>query len=211
MTDLIYAALCILFLATIPLDPFWGQETLKAAPILLLAFLVWRSPLERRFKRSLVPAFLFSAAGDVFLHLHHMPMSFMLGLGSFLIGHLFLIATNVRWPEFEIRKMFVASLVGVFLVIMMTAVRPGASAEGLFIPVLVYGGVLTTMAVTSLFATHGWLLGVGGLLFVVSDSLIAWRKFVQPLPASGYATMLTYYLAQFLMWKAYLASARRAS
>ncbi len=41
-----------------------------------------------------------------------------------------------------------------------------------------------------------YLLG-GGLLFGLSDTILAISNFVQPLYMSGYAIMVTYYLAQF--------------
>lgn len=203
MTDLIYASLCALFLASLPVEPFLGQETLKAAPVIFLAWSIFRSSLETRFKKTLIPAFLCSAAGDVFLHLN-LSQSFMLGLGSFLVGHLFFITTNLRSAEFARRKVPVAVLIVFVLILVMSAVRPGAEERGLFIPALVYGLVLSTMAITSLFATSRLALGLGGVLFVLSDSLIAWRAFVGPTLGGSYGVMVSYYAAQYFLYKGYL-------
>lgn len=208
--NLPYALLCLIYLATLPLERFPGQELLKAAPILFLLAFVARSRLDMRFKKTLLPAFLFSAAGDVFLHLSW-TNAFMLGLGSFLVSHLFFIATNRRLPEFRWQRLPAIIGMMVWLVLLLILVRAGADKQGLFAPVVVYGGVLATMAVTSLSAATAWTLGAGALLFMLSDSLIAWTRFVGPLPLSGYAIMVTYYAAQFLFAKGYLASGRIAA
>jgi uncharacterized membrane protein YhhN len=42
-----------------------------------------------------------------------------------------------------------------------------------------------------------WAVSVGAILFLVSDSLIAYNTFVAPTPHSDLVTMVTYHLAQF--------------
>ncbi|QLH32521.1 MAG: lysoplasmalogenase [Cyclobacteriaceae bacterium] len=76
---------------------------------------------------------------------------------------------------------------------------------GLQIPVLVYALVITVMAMQALFR-YGYtnsksfvLVFVGAISFMISDSLLAINKFMQPLPLAGLAVMLTYLLAQYLI------------
>ncbi len=39
----------------------------------------------------------------------------------------------------------------------------------------------------------------GGVLFLLSDSLLAWDRFVRPIPRGRFWTMLSYHGAQFLL------------
>jgi len=73
------------------------------------------------------------------------------------------------------------------------------------IPVMVYALVITLMSLQALFR-YGYtskpsfiLVFCGAISFMISDSLLAINKFMQPLPLSGLAIMLTYLLAQYLI------------
>jgi uncharacterized membrane protein YhhN len=53
------------------------------------------------------------------------------------------------------------------------------------------------LMVGSAFASGEWLAVVGALLFFASDSLIAWNRFVVPLPWAPTAIIVTYHLGQW--------------
>jgi uncharacterized membrane protein YhhN len=63
------------------------------------------------------------------------------------------------------------------------------------VPVAGYVAVIATMLLFAL-ASGRVLAGVGALLFVGSDSLIAWDRFVRPVPGARVAIMVTYHLGQ---------------
>jgi uncharacterized membrane protein YhhN len=44
------------------------------------------------------------------------------------------------------------------------------------------------------------LYALGAVLFVFSDFILAWNKFVDPIQHSGLLIMTTYYLGQYLLF-----------
>ena len=44
------------------------------------------------------------------------------------------------------------------------------------------------------------LFALGAVLFVFSDFIIAWNMFVEPVPYRNYLVLVTYYLAQWLLY-----------
>jgi uncharacterized membrane protein YhhN len=75
---------------------------------------------------------------------------------------------------------------------------------------LVYAGVLTYMVLSALFRfgktnSGSFTMVFGGaILFMMSDSLIAINKFLEPLSMAGFWVMITYITAQFLIVKGLL-------
>jgi uncharacterized membrane protein YhhN len=70
----------------------------------------------------------------------------------------------------------------------------------LAVAVVVYLLVLVGMATASIWAWQRSFLHVAGaLIYVVSDSLIAWNKFHAPVPHADLLIMVTYYAAQGLL------------
>lgn len=61
--------------------------------------------------------------------------------------------------------------------------------------------VITCMLWSAIISGNKYAVG-GAILFVISDSLLAWNMFVIPMPWLGsYGVMITYDLAQFLIAK----------
>ena len=81
--------------------------------------------------------------------------------------------------------------------------RPSLESD-MVIPVLAYCLVIASMAYRALArsspsgAEHVYGF-VGALSFVVSDSMLAYNKFVSPIPYSHLWVMITYYGAQLLI------------
>ena len=73
-----------------------------------------------------------------------------------------------------------------------------ASDPAVTVPVVVYIAVIAAMVACAL-ATGNILFGVGAILFMTSDSLIAWNRFVQKLSWAPVAIIVTYHLAQALL------------
>ena len=90
----------------------------------------------------------------------------------------------------------------------MVLCRDGAGA--LLVPVVVYGVALTAMAVLA--TGMGRAAGVGGAVFMLSDSLIALRAFADvDLPAHSFWVMLTYVVGQALLVAAVIARVSRVA
>jgi uncharacterized membrane protein YhhN len=147
----------------------------------------------------LIAALTFSLLGDVYLML---PAEvFAAGLVAFLLAHLFYIAA------------FDASLAArlAWLVVMLVIAVPIAlrimrsvSQAALRAAIALYMAVITFM-VASAMATGSVLAAVGALLFFASDGILAWNRFVAPVPQGRLVVIVTYHLGQLA-----LATALRA-
>lgn len=146
---------------------------------------------------ALVFSWLGDAAGD--------PM--LLKIAFFLVAQLiYVIALLPYWRTSVVRKP--VALIPYAVVVVTLVALVAASAGELLVPVAVYGSCVGIMAVlaTGLNRTAG----LGGALFVVSDSLLAIDNFVDgaAIPAAGVWIMVTYLLAQLLLVRGVLRRSR---
>ena len=153
------------------------------------------SAIERTF---FVVALVLGLASDVFLML---PRDmFLLGLVAALVEHLAYIA-GFRAREFHFDSLAVATAValvsaGVFLPRILRAVRK--SQPRLVAPVIAYVVVFVIM-VASAGGTGSLVALAGALLFFYSDALLAWYRFVQPLPWGRFVNIVAYHSGQALL------------
>ncbi|GHF72258.1 hypothetical protein GCM10010218_61940 [Streptomyces mashuensis] len=154
--------------------------------------------------RLLAAALLLGCAGDTLL-LADGGTLFLLGMGGFAAGHvcyLLLFARHGSRPRhpYRVAVPYAAAWIAVLVLLW-----PGLDA-GMRLPVAVYSLLLTA---TGLCATSTGLPGVaGGLLFLLSDTLLAGRMAGWPqAPAPQFWVMATYVPAQCLLALAVLAAA----
>jgi len=155
----------------------------------------------------IIMALLAGLSGDVLLYWPQKPVLFMLGLGSFLIGHLFyavvfLISTNfLALAQPELFLLVLPYLLYSALLYASLSKNLG-SMKG---AVILYSLVLSTMsflALCRMLVTNGaamWLPFAGSLFFIASDTLLAVHHFRQPIKHDCAKVMLTYAAAQLLM------------
>jgi uncharacterized membrane protein YhhN len=151
---------------------------------------------------------LLCLGGDIFLML---PERFFLpGLISFLLGHIFYIAGFGMPIPPEGSEMAAAVIAGILVVVagwVYVRLASGMQTTGqdrMRIPVLFYTIVISLMlfsALLTLFRSEWELLpallvSVGALLFLISDIMNAWARFVGPIPNHRVWVMSTYHLAQ---------------
>lgn len=146
----------------------------KTVPVALLAVSAWLSgnPV------LLVVALAFCALGDLFLA-YVGERAFLAGLVAFLLGHivysvLFFDGQDQGWsasmPFFAGTVAIFAFALGVF-----RALRP--KLGDLRLPVMVYTGILSAMAVAALSRGPDPLLLSGVVLLMASDAVLAFEKF----------------------------------
>ncbi|MFE9741935.1 lysoplasmalogenase [Streptomyces sp. NPDC006477] len=148
--------------------------------------------VTRGAPRLLTAALLFGWGGDVFL-LSDADWAFLVGMGSFAAGHVcYLVLFGRRRTSVPLAAAYTAALVGT-----VALLWPDLPAE-LRIPVAGYSLLLTAMAYRA--SSLGLLAGLGGGLFLLSDTLIATGVAEWPqLPAPDFWVMLTYIGAQYLL------------
>ncbi|MFD9328383.1 lysoplasmalogenase [Streptomyces sp. NPDC060065] len=144
--------------------------------------------------RLLIAALLFGWGGDTLLLFDAEP-AFLAGMASFAAGHVCYLALFKSAPR--ARGAWLAGAYGIALVTTVTLLWPGLPAE-LRLPVAGYSLLLTAMAYGA--TRLGPVAGVGGALFMLSDTLIATGVADWPqLPRPDFWIMLTYVAAQFLL------------
>ena len=152
--------------------------------------------------------------GDVFLLFEsYGSIFFILGLASFLLAHIcyicFFAGINPGIRGLLTKRPIFLFLVGAYCVGLYLLLLP--SLGTLKIPVLIYAVVIGCMLLCSMNVYPKLLKPAnvnfiaGALLFVVSDSVLAFNKFYQPFSGAGFIIMLTYCAAQFYIVKGFLA------
>jgi len=150
---------------------------------------------------------LLSLAGDILLMIS-LDRLFLPGLVAFLLAHLSYISgfraelTTVGvWSL--ILLVFIALNVSRLLRRIVGSMRLKGE-NNLILPVIVYGTVISIMlyAAMSTLSNLSWtplaafFVSAGALLFVASDVILAWMKFVAPLKNGGVWNIALYHLGQ---------------
>ena len=179
--------------------------------IAISAYSSWTSGTKDRKSHGWMAAALAgSLAGDVFLMLDGF---FIPGLVSFLLAHLCYLALFQRGQQwFPHRGALAGTLaVGGAMYIFLWA---GGLPPALRGPVAAYVLVIALMAAQAIGRAvvlrdkPSLLVAVGAGFFMLSDSLLATNRFVQPLPLAQLWVLSTYYAAQVLMVEGWLRGQR---
>lgn len=146
---------------------------------------------------ALTLALCFGSLGDFYLSLKDDNVYFKRGLIAFLVGHIFYLVVMV--PHIDAPTAL--QLVGMVVLAVISGgtcvwLTPKLGAYKL--PVWTYMGVISAMALSAL-AMPNPLTGLGALLFVFSDAIIAINRFARPVPARGPIVWITYYVGQWLL------------
>ncbi len=204
---LMFAAIGVIHLVAVTFNLEWPGLLSKPLIMISLMAYYWTGVTNRN--TLFVAAMFFCWLGDVLLMFQQQQeLFFIFGLVAFLTGHVLYIfcyrklrreGEGLNGPQ-RIRFSLPIVLAGTGLV---TVLYPHLG--DLKIPVMVYALVITLMALQALFR-YGHtsklsfvLVFCGAISFMLSDSLLAINKFMQPLPLAGLAIMLTYILAQYLI------------
>jgi uncharacterized membrane protein YhhN len=181
---------------------FRVEYALKPATIAVLVIAAAGADLGDA-KPWVVAALVFGLLGDVGLMLSsgRTDRPFLLGLGAFLVGHLFyqvaFVVAGVHGLESVAGLLIVGGAAGLVLPEVLRNVRQRAGVEFAYV-VGAYAAVLGIMAVLAVGTSH-IPTAVGGVLFLVSDTLIARDRFVAPVRHGKLLVIVTYHLAQFLI------------
>jgi len=194
----------------------------KPLTTLLIIGFAWprgaNAPNQRRLVRL---GLIFSLAGDVFLLWP--KEGFLPGLVAFLLAHLAYIAAFCV-PVRLAAKPLVFVAYALVAAAILSALWPGVPAA-LRAPVVAYVVCLAAMAAQAFVwwrssaaaraadTALARAAAFGGILFMLSDSLLAINKFAVPLPLASLWILLTYWLAQWCIASALhpLEQAREAA
>lgn len=180
----------------------WLHYLCKPAATLLVIARARAAP-PGPYRRWVRVGLVCSLAGDIFLM---WPADlFVAGLAEFLLAHVAYIvafARGARGPALAVAAPLLAAYAGANLCGLWPHVP--AALRG---AVVAYTVVLAAMAALALArgarppadGTRARLAALGAVLFVASDSLLAWDRFAGPLPGAIAGVLATYYAAQALI------------
>ena len=187
----------------------WRRIEYATKPLVMLLLLawLWQAGGMRGWMVWFVAGMIFSLAGDILLML---PRDlFIGGLAAFLVAQVAYIAGfNSSVPLVTPGGVAVAVVLGI-VVWRIYARIAGAlkekNATALAAPLLAYTIVLGLMVLSAMLTffrpewarMHALLVSCGGALFLASDGMLAWNRFVAPVPHARLLIMATYHLAQF--------------
>lgn len=206
----IYIYLLISFVELLVLGmPFkyqWIRYITKPLLMILLMTYVYNA-LSYTSRKNILLILFFAWLGDVFLMFSH-PIFFPLGLLSFLVMQILYIRNFAMNLKFNQINRMLDGVVGIlflgYVFFFLNLLWSGVGAE-LKIPVILYGISLGSMAFFA-FLRKSYdtsisykIVFLGAVFFVISDSLLAYNKFVSTFNGNSFYVMGTYILAQLLL------------
>ncbi len=184
-------------------------------PLMLIVLSSWFFFNSRRvgdrFTLLIQAGLFFSLIGDVALMFQHLDaFNFLLGLAAFLVAQIcYTLAfahniSTVGGTQGVVVSVLLAFGFLVYGLLFALDIQPRLD-EALVIPVMVYATAITLMGIAAAFRYRRtyprsfWLVLVGAVCFIASDSLLAINRFARPIEHGELLVMVTYALAQFLI------------
>ena len=192
----LFLCLSVLFFAPVPIP-----HKLCLPMGVLVASSLWLTPWE------IFMALFFSILGDWFGSCG----SFLPQMGSFAVGHMFYILFFIRRFLRKVERdrkvtakakgyfMMLAICVLALMAMVFVRVVPSVPSGVLRVGVSIYAVLICTMLFSALLQ-RSLFYAVGALLFVISDFILAWNKFVEPVPYRDALVLGTYLSAQWLLF-----------
>lgn len=185
-------------------------------PLIIFSLLfLYVFSLPKRLKWY-VMALELSFFGDVLL-LFSGELFFMGGLVSFLMAHfLFIKIVISRIKEVNFLKALISVIpfLAVFGLLIFTLKD---SLYEMFAPVIIYGLTIATFGTVSFLdflntkSKKSLLMLFGAVIFMISDSLLAINKFYSPAHILEVFVMITYVLAQYLIYSSMILDTEKSS
>ena len=177
-----------------------------AVPLALICWLILNGGFQGQLIYFVI-GLIFSLAGDIFLMLPN--EKFIAGLVSFLFAHIaFILGFSNGIPNFSAAGLILLILVALNAFEIFRRISNGLRSRGqdsLIPSVLIYTIVISLMLVSALLTmvapNSEWnpfpslMVSFGALLFALSDSLLGWNKFVNPIIYGTIIVIVTYHLA----------------
>jgi uncharacterized membrane protein YhhN len=186
-----------------------------AKPLIIPALLAYYITSSKSKNKVYIVALIFSFAGDVLLL--DKSNLFLFGIGAFLITQVLYVYLFSRGLGNSSRanKILAGIPFLVYFIVLVTVLKPGL--QDFFIPVLVYGLAISlfgTVALLNYLIKRDVIslrLFAGAVLFILSDSLIAFNKFHHERSSYPVIIMITYIVAQSLIATYILKSEKNTS
>lgn len=185
-----------------------------AKPLIMIWIAVYFLLFKKKnsFTVPVLVAFFFSWVGDNFLMFSGKnELFFFAGVGGFFCAQVTYIYTFTKFSErggkgFLRKNLWVSLFFLAYVAGMLIVLFPGL--EGMMKPIItIYALSLMLMSMLALNrsgrvgAMSFKLVFFGSILFLLSDSMIAFNKFHSEIPLAGFLIMFTYIAAQYLIMR----------
>jgi len=216
MPAMLRSALIFIFAALAIVGAELGKEigsaqylhyTFKPLTTLSIFFFAWRSKpvISHSYQKAILAGIVCSLIGDIFLMLPGtvFRQGFICGLLSFLLAHICFLRALLTDSRFAGQPLAFAGIAALG-VINLVILWPGLPSA-LQIPVVAYVCLLLCMTAQAisrglqLRSMSGRLALIGGLCFMLSDTLLAYNRFYAPITHSPLLILSSYYLALWLI------------
>jgi len=214
LISIVYFTVGLICIILLDQSVFWPDFVAKALiiPVLMILFFVNINPFTGRLHIFMIAGLLFSWAGDVVLELSkNNDNLFIVGLACFLFAHIMYLTVYFLTPgknSILNNRIYLLIPVLIYGVILVSCLY--ADLAGMRLPVILYTIVILSMLAGALNRIEKvkkvsfYLVLAGAILFVISDSVIAFNKFVHQFDSSGIVIMSTYVIAQYLIVAGYI-------
>ncbi|MBL8062224.1 MAG: lysoplasmalogenase [Anaerolineales bacterium] len=206
------AAFIFAALEALALQKSWFRLEVFAKPGVMIALFFWLFT-SVGLNGSLIwfgAGVLLSLAGDVLLMIS-LDRLFLAGLVAFLLAHVtYIVGFNLPLPALTAWGVILAVLIGwggarVIRRILSEAMKKGQSR--MRIPIIIYSTVISLMLLSAMMklADLSWdagaslLVSLGAFLFYLSDVILAWIKFVNPIKNGRIYNIAAYHLGQIAL------------
>ena len=175
----------------------WLDAT-KALPVMLLGVTTWLYGGSK-----LLPiAMLLSAVGDIAGE----HRAFLWQVGFFAAAHISFIAYFANKTSYKRERLWQLAVWVVVMLLFGGFVISNIENIAFRIACSAYILIIGSMAAVTLFinSPKRWWYTAAALIFVFSDSCIAWNKFIDKFAHAGLVIMVTYFLAQLIFANLYI-------
>ena len=167
---------------------------------IIVLCLVQSPEVSLLYQYVVLTGLVFSLGGDVFLMFP--SDQFIKGLVSFLLAHICYIVAFSSECGFRLHLVYIVPIIGIGSIILRILLPHTGKMTA---PVIVYSIVILMMLWQALerwgtVRSQSSILAVlGAILFVVSDVILAYNRFVKPFKSARLLNLSTYYCAQWLI------------
>lgn len=176
--------------------------------VYIAGWLFTRDAHNARLAQFFLGGFFFSLEGDILLMLP-VERFFLPGLIAFFVAHgFYIVGLNPTLPSpFSLLILAILVPLGLWFYRRLAAALRDSGQNDMRVPVALYSTMLAAMwfsAWATLFRP-GWSAGarlvviVGATLFLASDAMLGWRRFVRPSRTLDVLVIITYHLAQMAL------------
>jgi uncharacterized membrane protein YhhN len=212
LLHLLFAVIVIIELIGRLVDNIQMEYFVKPLIMIWMAVFFMLNAKKTAFTIPVLLAFFFSWVGDNLLMMSGKnELFFFAGVGGFFCAQVTYIYTFIKFSEkggkgYLQKNPWLSLFFLAYVAGMLVLLFPGL--EGMMKPIItIYAISLILMSMMALNrsgrvgAMSFKLVFVGSLLFLLSDSMIAFDKFHSDIPLAGFLIMLTYVAAQYLIMR----------